>query len=33
LLDGLDNVNRLAARWLTQKPRATARPRLAFARD
>ncbi len=33
LLDGLTNVDRLAARWLSQKPRATARPRLAFARD
>ena len=33
LLDGLANVDRLASRWLTQKPRSTARPRLAFARE
>jgi predicted glycosyltransferase len=33
LLDGLDNVDRLAARWLNQKPRSVGRPRLAFARE
>ncbi len=32
LLDGLVNVGRLAAQSLSQKPRAIARPRLAFAR-
>jgi predicted glycosyltransferase len=33
LLDGLDNVDRLAARWLNHKPRSVSRPRLAFARE
>ena len=33
LLDGLDNVDRLAARWLNHKPRSVGRPRLAFARE
>jgi predicted glycosyltransferase len=32
LLDGLGNVGRLAARWLDEKPRLLARPRLAFSR-
>jgi len=32
LLDGLGNVERLASRWLGQKPRAIGRPRLAYAR-
>ena len=32
LLDGLGNVERLASRWLGQKPRALGRPRLAYAR-
>ena len=32
LLDGLVNVGRLASQSLSQKPRAIARPRLAFAR-
>jgi predicted glycosyltransferase len=32
LLDGLGNVERLATRWLGQKPRALGRPRLAYAR-
>jgi predicted glycosyltransferase len=33
LLDGLENVDRLAARWLSQKPRSVGSPRLAFARE
>jgi len=33
LLDGLENVNRLANRWLSQKPRSVGRPRLAYARE
>jgi predicted glycosyltransferase len=32
LLDGLGKVGRLAARWLDEKPRLLARPRLAFSR-